>query len=286
MDNRNYIFIVKTFIFTYYICTNLTALSQSNHPKTKTDTLFMTIYGKDVPNSNYPQEVKVEEGISVKGKKEGVWTKFYPDGKTPKLKGIYKANEPNGFYEKFYPNGTIKEKGIYTNKHFRDTLTCFFPNGKISSISIYDKEGKQIGNTKHYYNTGQLALNYDMKNDQVQGEVTWYATTGEISSQIQIKKQGQIKSIFHNEVAFNANMPVITKGFNAIRQAGPILKDGTFDPNGYNIVYNKQDELFQVGSFKFGAIYNGKIYNYDNNGLLKSISIYRDGFYFSEGKIN
>ena len=286
MKKTKSIFSYNILLILFLLSFNPFGFSQSNHPKPKTDTLFMTIYGKDVPNSNYAQHVKVEEGISVKGEKEGVWTKYYPDGKTPKLKGNYTANEPNGFYEKFYPNGTIKEKGIYTNKHFRDTLTCFFPNGKISSVSIYDKEGKQIGNTKHYYNTGQLALNYVMKNDQVRGNVTWYASSGVVSNQIHIKKQGKVQPIVYNDIAFNSNMPILTTGFNAIRVAGPILKDGPFDPNGYNVVYNKQDELFQVGNFKFGTIYNGKVYNYDTNGLLKSISIYRDGFYFSEGKIN
>ena len=42
----------------------------------------MTYYGKDLPNSNYNSNTKVEEGILVKGKKEAMWTKYYPDGKT------------------------------------------------------------------------------------------------------------------------------------------------------------------------------------------------------------
>jgi antitoxin component YwqK of YwqJK toxin-antitoxin module len=246
----------------------------------------MTYFGKDVPNSNFNPTAKFEEGILVKGKKESLWTKYYPDGKTPKLKGNYIANEPNGSYEKFYINGVIKEKGVFSNKHYTDTLINYFPNGKISSIAIYDKHGKQIGITKHYYSSGELALAYEMKEDKVRGNVTWFTSSGVVSSQIHVKKQGKIQPIFYNDVAFNSNMPMITNGFNAIRVAGPILKDGPFDPNGYNVVYNKQDELFQVGNFKSGTIYNGKVYNYDTNGILKSISIYRDGFYFSDGKIN
>ncbi len=286
MKNRNYIFSHKTVLLLLFISCNLLGFTQSNRPKQKTDTIFITYYGKDVPNSNYNATAKVEEGLLVKEKKESLWTKYYPDGKTPRLKGNYIANEPNGEYEKFYPNGTIKEKGVYSNKHYTDTLINYFPNGKISSLAIYDKHGKQIGITKHFYKSGDLALAYEMKQDKVHGNVTWYAASGLVSSQIHIKKQGKIKPIIHNDVAFNSNMPIITKGFNAIRVSGPILKDGPFDPNGYNVVYNKQDELFQVGSFKFGSIYNGKVYNYDTNGILKSISIYRDGFYFSEGKIN
>lgn len=286
MKNTNYIFSYKIILFLLLISYIPFGFTQSNRPKPKNDTIFMTYYGKDVPNSNYNPTAKIEEGNLVKGKKESLWTKYYPDGKTPKLKGYYIANEPNGSYEKFYPTGVMKEKGVFSNKHYTDTLINYFPNGKISSIAIYDKHGKQIGITKHFYNSGDLALAYEMKQDKVHGNVTWYASSGVVSSQIHVKKQGKIKPIIHNDVAFNSNMPIITKGFNAIRVAGPILKDGPFDPNGYNVVYNKQDELFQVGSFKFGTIYNGKVYNYDTNGILKSISIYRDGFYFSEGKIN
>lgn len=272
--------------FILIICFHLTGFSQSNRPKIKTDTVFMTYYGKDLPNSNYNANTKVEEGILVKGKKEAMWTKYYPDGKTPKLKGKYVSNVPNGPYEKFYPTGVIKEKGVFSNQHYNDTLTYYFPSGKISSISIYDKHGKQLGVTKHFYNNGTLALSYESKEDKVRGDVTWYEKSGVISSQIHIKKQGKVEAIVHNDLAFNSNIPILTKGFNSIRVAGPILKDGPFDPNGYNVVYNKQDELYQVGNFKFGSIYTGKIYNYDTNGLLKSISIYRDGFFFSEGKIN
>ena len=276
----------KTILFLLLISYIPFGFSQSNRPKPKNDTVFITYYGKDVPNSNYKPTAKIEEGNLVQGKKESLWTKYYPDGKTPKLKGNYKANEPNGSYEKFYPTGVIKEKGVYSNKHYIDTLINYFPNGKISSIAIYDKHGKQMGITQHYYNSGELALAYEMKENKVRGNVTWYTSSGVVSSQIHVKKPGKIKPIVHNDVAFNSNMPITIKGFNAIRVAGPILKDGPFDPNGYNVVYNKQDELFQVGTFKFGTIYNGKVYNYDTNGILKSISIYRDGFYFSEGKIN
>ena len=283
MKNTNSLFTIKSFMVMVYLGASLIGYSQSNRPKVTPDSVFTTYYGKDLPNSNFNADAKVEEGILVKGKKEAVWTKYYPDGKTPRLKGHYIADEPNGPYEKFYPNGIIKEKGVFFNHHYTDTLTYYFANGTISSISVFNKYGKQIGITKHYYNSGDLALSYELKEDKVRGEVTWYGKTGEMSSKLLINRFGKIKPIFHNEVAFNANMQTIVKGFNAIRVAGPILKDGSFDPNGYNVVYNKQDELFQVGTFKFGSIYNGKIYNYDADGILKSISIYRDGFYFSEG---
>ncbi len=276
---------LKSLVLMFCFLIGFIGFSQSNRPKHKSDSVYTILLGQDKPTSNYKVNVKVEEGILVKGQKEGVWTTYYPDGKTPKLKGKYSANKPNGWYEKFYPSGAIKEKGVFSNKHYTDTIFHFFPNGKMANISIYDEHGKQIGTTQYFYANGNIALTYQSKNNHIDGNVIWHATTGEITRQINVKKHRVTKPVFHNEVAFSSNTPNIVKGFNAMRIAGPIVKDNAFDPNGYNVVYNKQDELFQVGSFKFGTIYNGKVYNYDANGILKSISIYRDGYYYSEGNI-
>jgi hypothetical protein len=265
---------------------SLNGFAQSHRPKQQADTVYITYYGKDFPTSNYSTNTKVEEGMKVKGKKEGFWTKYFQDGKTPKLIGEYKNNEPDGCYQKFYPTGAIKEKGVFTNHHYADTLTSFFPNGNISSITVYDKNGKQLGITEHFYASGTVALSYESKDNKVIGNVTWYEKSGNVSSQIYINTNRKVKQIQFNEAAFNSNMPIINRGFNAIRVSGPISKDTAFEPNGYNVLYNKQDELYQVGSFKSGTLYNGKVYNYDENGILKSISIYRDGFYFSEGSVN
>ncbi len=50
--------------------------------------------GADKPSSGISKTGKVEEGIYVDGRKEGVWTKYHKDGKTPKLKGNYSNNRP------------------------------------------------------------------------------------------------------------------------------------------------------------------------------------------------
>jgi len=259
--------------------------AQSNRPKQIADSIFVTYYGKDNPSSKYNPTTKVEEGYLVKGKKEATWTKFYPDGKTPKLIGNYIANEPNGAYTKFYPNGVLKEKGVFSNHHYTDSLCYYSSKGKLESITIYNKNGKQIGETKHFHSNGELALSYEVTKEKIEGNITWFSSTGAILSQMQVKRNGTKTPIIYDEIAFQNNIPSITKGFHAIRLAGPILKDGPFDPNGYNVVYNKQDELYQVGTFKDGALQNGKLYSYDENGMLKSIIMFRDGFYFSEKRV-
>ena len=85
MKNTNYIFSYRTIMLLLLISYIPFGFSQSNRPKLKNDTVFMTYYGKDVTNSNYNPTAKIEAGILLKGKKESLWTKYYPDGKTPKI---------------------------------------------------------------------------------------------------------------------------------------------------------------------------------------------------------
>ena len=68
--------------------------------------------------------------------------------------------------------------------------------------------------------------------------------------------------------------------------ATPKVKDGKFDPNGYNKVYNANDELEQDGDFKDGRLFNGKMYVYDSDGLLLKVKIYKNGVYHSDGQLD
>jgi antitoxin component YwqK of YwqJK toxin-antitoxin module len=65
----------------------------------------------------------------------------------------------------------------------------------------------------------------------------------------------------------------------------PIVKNGKFQPNGYNKVYNAQDEIWQDGDFKDGRLYNGKVYVYDRDGILLKVKVYKNGVYHSDGQL-
>ena len=57
-------------------------------------------YGKDRPRSNYPMNSKIEEGRYIDGLKDGIWIKYYPDGKTKKLEG--KNKKINTYLARWY----------------------------------------------------------------------------------------------------------------------------------------------------------------------------------------
>ena len=75
--------------------------------------------------------------------------------------------------------------------------------------------------------------------------------------------------------------PTIKQYNYTTRISGPITKDGVFKPDGYNTLYTKHDEIYQIGQFTNGSLTDGKSFQYDENGLLKSILLYRNGVYIS-----
>lgn len=63
-------------------------------------------------------------------------------------------------------------------------------------------------------------------------------------------------------------------------------KDGTkFNPNGYNKLYNEDDELWMDGQFLNGHLYNGQYYEYDSDGILLKVSVFKNGKYDKAGSL-
>jgi hypothetical protein len=65
----------------------------------------------------------------------------------------------------------------------------------------------------------------------------------------------------------------------------PIVKNGKFQPNGYNKVYNVEGEIWQDGDFKEGKLFNGKVYVYDRDGILLKVKVFKNGVYHSDGQL-
>ena len=65
-------------------------------------------------------------------------------------------------------------------------------------------------------------------------------------------------------------------------KSSPIVKEDkpnihVFKDTGKNTLYNKDLQVSQSGYFKNGRLWIGRWYRYDNNGILESIEVYKDG---------
>lgn len=244
-------------------------------------------YGKDRPQEGYPMEGKIEEGPYKDDRKDGVWIKYHNDGITPKLKGVYSNNRPKGSYTKYHANGKIRETGSFEKNQYQDSLKRFHQNGQLEYEAKYNELGKEQGKVKFYYPNGQVEFEYAAENGVASGKAFRYYENGDIKEAIEYNSDGTVAK---SEPKDMVNPPITVKDPGASVEGAPIIsnpivKGGKFQPNGYNKVYNTEDEIWQDGDFKGSRLYNGKVYVYDRDGILLKVKVYKNGVYHSDGQL-
>ncbi len=242
--------------------------------------------GKDYPHKNLPKTQKVEEGYYVDGRKEGTWIKYFSNGGV-QLKGTYNNNRPEGPYTRYYPNGKIAEQGEFKANGYKGLLLRYHDNGQLAYRANFNNQGQESGKVSYYHPNGKLALSYTVKNGEVQGQVLRYNTSGQLQSSFNVAPDGAISAVqkAKNQTTVVAPKPIPTANVYPPRLTNPKTKGLRFVPNGYNKVYNDNDEIWMDGEFKNGQLYDGKVYDYDLDGILQKVRIYKLGKYHSDGQL-
>ncbi len=245
--------------------------------------------GKDFPKSGTAKDVKVEEGFYINGRKQGVWIKYFPDGKTPKLKGNYTDNRPEGAFTRYHSNGKVAEQGTFSKNGYKGLLTRYYENGQVAYKANYNNEGQESGLVQHYHPNGSLALTYTVKAGQVRGKVARYDQNGQLLTSFQIDETGKIgaaqKASPKQVQQVQVHTPTRDQNIYPPHLSNPKMKGLRFVPNGYNKVYNTNDEIWMDGEFKNGQLFDGKVYDYDQDGILQKVRIFKNGKYHSEGQL-
>ncbi len=245
-------------------------------------------YGKDRPSEGFPNEGKVEEGQYKDDRKEGTWIKYYTDGITPKLKGEFKNNRPEGEYIKLNQKGIIIEKGNFTKGKYIDSLVRYNSDGSIAYQGFYNELGNEEGKIRHYFPNGQIEFEYTSGNGVPGGKAVRYYENGDIKEVLQFGESG---SVINSEKKEMVNPPVKVKDLTVSKEQAPPLgtpntKGAKFLPNGYNKVYNSNHEIWQDGEFKNSRLWDGKVYEYDKDGILLKVRVFKLGIYHSDGQLN
>ena len=245
--------------------------------------------GKDRPSEGYPAEGKVEEGTYVDDRKEGMWVKYHADGVTPKLKGEYANNRPNGSYEKLNVKGIVIEKGVFSAGKYRDSLVRYHDNGEIAYLGFYNDNGNEEGKIRHYYANGKIEFEYNSDNGKPRGKAIRYYENGDKKEVLNYNDQGQLINKEQFEMVnpqVKVVKPEIGPKESAPSVSNPNTKGIRFSPNGYNKVYNANHEIWQDGEFKNGRLWDGKVYEYDRDGILLKVKVFKNGAYHSDGQLN
>jgi len=247
------------------------------------------IYGKDRPESGIPANGKIEEGKYVDDRKEGIWIKYHDDGVTPKLKGEYENNRPKGQYTKYWPNGKVREIGTFEKNIQLDSLVRIYENGVREYEANYNALGKEQGKVKFYHPNGQEELVYTANNGVPTGTATRYWPNGDVKEIITYDTDGKVVNTINKEMVSPAETvkdPNLNPGVTAPKvPASPKTGGNPWNPNGYNKVFNEDGEIWQDGKFKDGRLWDGKVYDYDRDGILLKVRVFKGGVYHSDGQL-
>jgi len=274
--------------FTFLACGiffSQVALSQDNKVDAQgKKTGYWVVYGKDKPDKGHCAECKVEEGEYVNGRKEGPWIKYFADGVTPRLKANYKGGRPDGDYEKYHENGVLREKGTFKAKKQIGEFIVQNEQGIVTQKKTFNENGKEDGLSQYFYDTGELQMEMTKKDGIIQGTATTYYENGDVKKEITYDASGKPGEPVYKDPVNPLNKAPEQKGSGGPSGKGGKIKDGTkYNRDGYNKLYNKDDELWMDGEFKNDKLWNGKLYKYDSDGILLKIEIWKNGAYHSDG---
>ncbi|MFT4601948.1 MAG: antitoxin component YwqK of YwqJK toxin-antitoxin module [Arenicella sp.] len=260
---------------------------------------FWIITGEMKPEKGYCASCKIEEGTYLDDRKNGTWHKYYLEGGV-RLEGTYVNNRPNGFYKKFYQSGCVMEMGNFdtqcrsnyelfnddcnhnksrfgTKKRKRDKF------GNLEQKSIAELE---FGDTIKYF-FSDSTLEYSAWRVGVEVHAFWYYQCKELRTKIifdtlahMLTKEEFERSKECEEYIVNTEGEGGPRGEMCVTKGGAIFKS-----EGYNKVYNKNDELWLDGEFRRSRLWNGKLYKYDSDGILLKVEIWKSGKYHSDGQI-
>lgn len=244
------------------------------------------VYGKDKPDGGHCPDCKVEEGKYVDGRKEGPWIKYFKDGVTPRLKANYKGGRPNGDYEKYHENGVLKEKGTYSDKKQVGLFLIQNEQGIVTQKKAFNDEGKEDGVTQYFYDDGSIQMEMTKKDGLIQGTATTYWENGDVKKEITYDANGKPGEPKLKDPVNPLDKKAEPKGSGGPDGGKGVIKDGkSYNRDGYNKLYNSDDELWMDGMFKSGKLWEGKLYKYDSDGILLKIEVWKLGKYHSDGHL-
>lgn len=246
---------------------------------------------------------KWKEGTYVNGRKSGVWINYHDDGKTPRLIGEYADNRPAGAYFRFNVKGEMQQASSVprkitetqsvtaTNKVF--TCKMNFDNKEIVAGQVYfskkvvkqnavqfwlEKSLEAISSESEVIDFTWLNTNYDKLYAKYLEVRVPKLTSKEIVKITKVEKVLQPKLTADQDQAKKKNYY-----YPPIIRTPRVARGLIFQPNGFNKLYTPRDEIWIDGYFKEGQLQDGKVFIYDNDGVLLKVRVYKNGLYLSDG---
>ncbi len=263
---------------------------------------YWIIKGYMVEENGFGANSTVEEGHYINGNKEGLWKRYYPSGSL-RNEITYRGDAPFGAYTIYYPNGQVEEKSAWHRNKNVGEFTRFYEDGTPQQEFYFADNGKRNGIQRYYHENGQLALEVNIVNGKEEGEMRRYTPEGKLK-EVKVLNNGVLEpgSVKKYRTAPVKKAPEVEPKKDTSpsptnvepKTPAPILVEDEvepnvahrFEPNGFNTLYNKSQQVTQAGDFKNGRLWSGKWYRYNQNGMLVKVEIYREGRYIGSGVLD
>ncbi len=248
---------------------------------------FWKIFGRMKKLPDYQPDQVVEQGEYENSRKQGIWKMFYPNGKT-KSEIAYVNSRPNGYYKTYYENGELEEEGEWKNNRNVGKFVRKHPNGEVAQEFEFNESGKRDGEQKYYYEDGSIMIVAQIKEGKEE-KVTEYYPDGSLKAE-KVFVDGNLDvantKVYEPKTPIK---PVETTEKEPVKvvkvNKEEVENKGTFDGNGQHKLYNKDKQISKDGVFKNYRLIDGKNYKYDENGILISIELIKNGRYIGEAPL-
>jgi antitoxin component YwqK of YwqJK toxin-antitoxin module len=250
---------------------------------------YWKITGEMVENKDYKKNQVVEEGAYIDNKRNGVWKKYYPSGKL-RSEITYKNNHPRGIYTTYFSEGGKEEHGDWQGNRNVGEYKRFHENGTIAQDFSFNEFGKREGIQHYYFPNGKVQMTAEIDNGTAHGMVKVYYSDGELRSEKMIVNGSVDKSTIKEYKAQNREKRLEETPTLPVQETVPAEQDRPnlveFKDTGFNTLYNRNQQVTQVGEFKEGRLWNGKWHRYNGDGILNKIEVYQNGRFVGYGVVD
>jgi antitoxin component YwqK of YwqJK toxin-antitoxin module len=249
---------------------------------------YWVIKGYMSNDKAYSPDAIVEEGEYKDNRREGLWKRFWPNGK-PKSEVNYVFGKPEGHYKIYYETGQMEEEGDWVDSRNVGEFKRWHPSGNMQQLFMFSQNGKRNGVQKYFYENGKLAMEVNIHNGEEHGVCKRYNEDGSLKEEM-VFDGGELKPGSSKEYSDKPGGEIVEAdpynksiGKESTAPEGKVNAAAVFKPNGYNVMYNKNGQMAQAGVYSNGRLWDGKMYVYNSDGILIRIEVYKGGRYLGSG---
>ncbi|MBS1569632.1 MAG: toxin-antitoxin system YwqK family antitoxin [Bacteroidetes bacterium] len=228
-----------------------------------------------------------EEGRYVNSRRSGIWKRFWPNGRTMS-EVTYVKGLPKGSYSTFYPDGKLEEQGSWDMDRNTGTFKRWYSNGNLMQEFVFDPYGTREGVQKYYHENGSLEVSVNIAQGKEEGTLKRYYPNGDLQETAEYHGGDEAAGSFRS---YKPKAAMTAEPLHADAKAAPVkaadeqTNSAVFKVDGWNTLYDDQHRLSQQGNFRKGRLWQGKVYKYDRNGILRKIEVYVDGKYVGKAQL-